>query len=193
MLLYPYIVSSLFVGDLTAPHAAPNLVKTDNETAVNIDVLANDFDVDKDLIFLSDVDGASKLGVNLSVNNDGTIAYDPTHVFANLDAGEKVRDQFYYQVIDAFGNTDRTMVFVDIIGAKEPVITLANTGSIQILSMSKAPVLAHNFATPAPAFNPLAIPSLQPVSHGLPSSLERLLTLDDEREGRLELLLVDES
>lgn len=64
---------------------------------------------------------------------------------------------------------------------------------VQIISMNKAPVLAHDFATPSSTFNPLTTSILQPINQGLFSSLQRLLTLDDERESRLELLLVDES
>ena len=188
-------VSALPGFNTTAPIAAPNLVKTDNQTAIDIDVLSNDFDMDHDPITLANIDLTSKLGMSLFINDDGTIAYDPTTMLGDLGAGEKVRDQFTYQIADPYGNLDRTMVFIDITGAKELTLSITNVGTLQIMAMSKSPVLAHNFAVapPAPTFNPLTIAPVQPVSHGMPSSLERLFSLDDEHEGRLELLLIDES
>lgn len=189
-------LSALSNYNSAAPFANPNLVNTDNQTAIDIDVLSNDFDIDHDQITLTNLDATSKFGISLSINADGTIAYDPTNLLSNLGAGEKVRDSFTYQIADPYGNLDRTMVFINITGIQEQAITLASTfaGPIQILSMNKAPVLAHNFASPTSTFNPLTTTSLQPIHQGISSSLERLLSLDDEEnETRLELLLVNES
>jgi hypothetical protein len=109
-----------------APTAAPNFVRTDSQTAIDINVLANDHTPDGDYLLTSNVDATSTLGIALTVNADGTIAYDPTQVLANLEVGQRVRDSFTYTVSDPFGNSDTAMVFVDVTGVKVPEVTVAS-------------------------------------------------------------------
>jgi hypothetical protein len=98
-----------------APQAAPNLVSTDYQTAINIDVLSNDFDVDGDTLVVSQLlSETSKLGVVLTINSDNTIHYDPRGLFETLEPGQKVRDVFRYQISDTGGKTDSHIVFVDV-------------------------------------------------------------------------------
>ncbi|MAX24446.1 MAG: hypothetical protein CMJ19_08070 [Phycisphaeraceae bacterium] len=135
-----------------APEASPNLVATEYQTAIDIDVLSNDFDADGDELVVSQLfSTTSKLGVTLSINSDNTIHYDPSGLFDTLEPGQKVRDIFRYQIIDAGGKTDTHIVFVDVtrplirenqdtgsqvsvtIRSSSPKI-LANTGAIAIAS-----------------------------------------------------------
>lgn len=98
-----------------APQAAPNLVSTDYQTAINIDVLSNDFDVDGDALVVSQLLSAtSEQGVALTINSDSTIHYDPRGVFETLEPGQKIRDIFRYQISDTSGKTDSHIVFVDV-------------------------------------------------------------------------------
>lgn len=98
-----------------APQAVPNLVSTGYLTAVDIDVLSNDFDVDGDVLVVSQLLSAtSRLGVQLTINSDNTIHYDPTSLFEILEPGQTVRDVFRYQVSDTGRRTDAHIVFVDV-------------------------------------------------------------------------------
>ncbi|MBL4701481.1 MAG: cadherin-like domain-containing protein, partial [Phycisphaeraceae bacterium] len=97
------------------PVAAPNLTSTQYQSAIDIEVLNNDMDVDGDTLHVSGFDApTSNMGVTITLNSDNTIHYDPTGLFDTLAQGETVRDFFRYDATDAYGLSDRHIVFVDI-------------------------------------------------------------------------------
>src|SRR5690349_24759313 len=88
--------------------ANPDAFLTTEDTALGLDVLANDTDSDATAVLsVLSVDALSASGAALAINADGTIQYDPT-ASAALDAlaqGETATDTFSYVVTDQFGAT----------------------------------------------------------------------------------------
>ncbi|MDA1013516.1 MAG: Ig-like domain-containing protein [Planctomycetota bacterium] len=89
-----------------APDAVDDSVNVPFETAVIIDVLANDSDPDADTLTVS-IDTSPTNG-SVVVNLDGTITYTP-------DAGYEGPDSFVYQVDDGNGGTDTATVSVTVL------------------------------------------------------------------------------
>ncbi|HEX6692632.1 MAG TPA: Ig-like domain-containing protein, partial [Burkholderiales bacterium] len=93
----------------------------DEDTPVNLNVLANDSDPDAgDVLSVLDV-SASALGAQLTVNDDGTIRYDATAVAAAqaLAAGETATDTFTYRVTDGHGGWSSATVTVHVVGVND--------------------------------------------------------------------------
>src|SRR5205823_6014002 len=76
-------VSVMVQGLNDAPVAVDCKVSAQANHAVTINVLAPDYDPDAgDTISLVGVDANSALGAVVTMNHDGTVVYDPTHVAA---------------------------------------------------------------------------------------------------------------
>ncbi|WP_375339272.1 Ig-like domain-containing protein [Lyngbya sp. PCC 8106] len=82
---------------------------------MNINVLTNDSDPDGDSLNVSMVDGTNTKG-QVSINNNGTISYDPNGQFDNLEADETATDSFSYTINDGQGGTDTATVNLTING-----------------------------------------------------------------------------
>ncbi|MEM7058900.1 MAG: Ig-like domain-containing protein [Pseudomonadota bacterium] len=94
----PYVDFVSLVAEDDAP-------ETDEDTAVIVDVLANDVDVDGDPITVtSATNGANGTTV---VNSDGTITYTPDPNFFGSDT-------FSYQITDGTGETETAFVNVTV-------------------------------------------------------------------------------
>lgn len=93
------------------PTAVDDAATTDEDTAVTIDVLANDFDVDRTLPSLVGVSPAS-LG-NTSVTADGKVAYVPNPQVSGTDT-------FTYTITDDSGATSSATVTVRISPVDDP-------------------------------------------------------------------------
>jgi len=88
------------------PVAKADTTATDEDTAIAVNVLGNDTDPDADdVLSVKSVDAASANGVPLSINPDGTIAYDPTIVLSHMDQGDSLDDSFSYVMKDSQGVT----------------------------------------------------------------------------------------
>jgi len=94
---------------------------TENE-ALTIDVLANDTDVDSDN--LSVMNATVEGGGSVSVNDDGTIEFDPGSDFDSLAAGETAEATISYDVSDGDGGTDTGTATVTITGANDGPVAL---------------------------------------------------------------------
>ncbi|BAZ49198.1 putative outer membrane adhesin [Nostoc sp. NIES-4103] len=90
------------------PVAVNDTVTTDEDTAVNISVLANDIPLDNPLMVRA-VNGTVvtvgtsitlSTGALLTLNADGTFTYDPNGQFETLAGGESSSDSFTYTVSD---------------------------------------------------------------------------------------------
>jgi hypothetical protein len=94
-------------GEASAPVARDDSVSTAFNTPVNINVVANDSDVDADLI-LSSVTVVSGPGNGSAMpNGDGTVTYTP-------NAGFSGTDSFTYQICDATALCDTANVSVTV-------------------------------------------------------------------------------
>lgn len=101
-----------------APDARDDAEQTDAATAVTIDVLANDGDVDgatpPSLLSLSGA--TSEKGAAISIV-DGMVVYDPSGVAALQSAvGDSVADSFTYTIVDDAGETATATVNLSVAG-----------------------------------------------------------------------------
>jgi len=90
-------------------------------------LLANDSDVDGDLLTLTAVNGQAIVGNSITldlasgarvqVNRDGTYLYDEDGAFAALGSGQTSVDSFQYTVSDGHGGTAVQQVEITIVGA----------------------------------------------------------------------------
>jgi hypothetical protein len=103
---------------------------TDEDTAIDIDVLANDTDVDaSDVLSVFSFDGSSANGAAVSLNGDGTLHYEPGDLYQYLAVDETVSDTFAYTVTDGNGGFDSATVSLTIVGTNDGPVALADTGS----------------------------------------------------------------
>lgn len=114
-------------GENIPPVAVDDQESTDEDTAIDIDVLSNDSDPDGTLAGLTiSNDSISSQGVPIVQNPDGTLGYDPTSVASvqALDDGDSVLDTFSYTIEDPNGGTDSATVEIDLTGLNDvPVAT----------------------------------------------------------------------
>ncbi|XOV78791.1 MAG: tandem-95 repeat protein [Aestuariibacter sp.] len=94
-----------------APGAVDDAASTDDLTAIEIDVLTNDIDVDGDTITLQSAEAENGSAV---VTGNNTILYTPTENFDGVDI-------ITYVIADAFGETDTGTVSVTVDGNQAPV------------------------------------------------------------------------
>lgn len=109
--------------DNEPPVAGPDSAETDEKTAITIAVLQNDSDPDGDAITVSLGTATSALGATIVVNDDGTIAYDPSSSaqLGALNTGEQAIDTFTYVITDAHGATSTATVEVHVAGVTDVV------------------------------------------------------------------------
>jgi VCBS repeat-containing protein len=94
-------------------------------SALDINVLANDFDVDAGaLISVSSFSATSAHGAAISMNANGTLHYDPTasaDLLAQADNGN-VYDTFTYQTVDQYGAVSNVAtVNITLVGTQEGI------------------------------------------------------------------------
>jgi len=96
---------------------------TDEDTAIDIDVLANDVDVDhNDELHVKSVDPESSMGVPVTINPDGTVHYNPAGVLDWMPEGRVERDLFGYVVADTHDAQDDAVVEVEVTGVNDPPV-----------------------------------------------------------------------
>jgi hypothetical protein len=125
-------VSIIVLAVNDAPQAVDDSATTDQETAVTVDVLANDSDVDGDTLMITTV--SNPTNGNAAINPDDTVTYAPTPGFFGVDT-------FTYTISDGNGGTDTATVTIDVlpvtaacdlypIALSEDVLAGAQTGDI---------------------------------------------------------------
>ncbi len=98
-----------YYGDYWKPDtdAVEDYSNTAQNTAVTIDVLANDTDKQNDILTITNYGGDYWFKGTLQLNDDNTITYTPETGFSGYE-------YFYYTIIDGNGNTDTASVGVYI-------------------------------------------------------------------------------
>ncbi|MDG1430785.1 MAG: Ig-like domain-containing protein [Paracoccaceae bacterium] len=96
---------------------------TDEDTAITIDALANDFDFEGDSFSVTSFDAVSANGATVSLVN-GEFVYDSsaTESIQAMDDGDSMTDTFTYTVTDSAGNESTETVSVDVAGVSDSVI-----------------------------------------------------------------------
>lgn len=87
-------------------------------TVTTAALLANDTDVDGDVLEITAVSATSAAGATVSLVN-GEVVYDPGSIFENLGSGESATDTFTYTVTDNHGSTVTATVSVTIEGEND--------------------------------------------------------------------------
>lgn len=97
--------NGIFDFDNVAPVAADDYATVHNASSVIIDVLANDSDVDGDILSVDSFTNPSK--GDLRISNEGKIVYEPFHDYLGTDT-------FDYWVTDDQGHFSRATVVIDV-------------------------------------------------------------------------------
>ena len=137
-----------------APLAVDDAAFTEGSTAVVIDLLANDSDVDGDtLSILSMTQGSNG---RVSDNGDGSVAYAPDSGFSGLDV-------FGYTISDGAGGSDTAFVTV-IVGSGQDNVTANDDSAI---TAEDAPVFIDALTNDSAADDsPLVILTVGAAMHG---------------------------
>jgi len=99
------------VNDL--PVAVDDAAATNEDTAVDINLVANDTDVDKDALAVADI--TQGVSGSAAINPDGTVQYTPNPDFNG-------QDSFTYTVSDGNGGTDEASVIITVNPVNDPPI-----------------------------------------------------------------------
>ena len=111
--------ASASVDILNSPVAVDDAATTDEDTAVTVDVLANDSDPDGDTLAVTAVSDPAHGSV--VDNGDGTLTYTP-------DADWSGTDSFTYTVSDGNGGSDTATVTVTVNAVNDPAISITVSG-----------------------------------------------------------------
>ncbi|MFN4764668.1 Ig-like domain-containing protein, partial [Gillisia sp. Q332] len=103
-----------------APVAVDDTATTDEDTAVNINVLANDTDVDGDTLTVTQTTAPTNGSV--VINTDYTITYTP-------DANFNGTDTFTYTITDGNGGTDTATVTVTVNPINDAPVAVDDTAT----------------------------------------------------------------
>jgi len=108
-------VTITVTGVADAPEATNDSDTTPEDTAVIVDVLANDTDADGDTLTVTGVTTGPSHGTCV-VNADGTITYTPNKDYTGTDT-------FTYAISDGNGGTDTATVTITVTGVSDlPVV-----------------------------------------------------------------------
>ncbi|MEQ8383231.1 MAG: Ig-like domain-containing protein [Coleofasciculus sp. A1-SPW-01] len=103
---------------------------TDEDTAISLNLLANDSDLDtNDTLTISAVDTANTQGT-VQINPDNTVTYTPATAFQSLSVGESITDQFTYTLDDGNNHTATAIVSVTVNGINDNPIANNDTATI---------------------------------------------------------------
>jgi len=140
-----------------APVAEDDAVTTNEDTILNGDVFADngsgiDDDIDGDAINVILVNGVTNVGTQfalasgalLTLNANGTFAYDPNGQFEALGIGQTATETFDYTIDDGNGGTDTATATVSITGVNDAPVAADDAFSIDQDGMLIENVFADN-------------------------------------------------
>ena len=109
-------ISVTAVNDV--PLAVDDAASTSENAAVSIDVLDNDSDVDGDTLSITAASVPDGQG-SVSINEDGTLNFDPGDDFGGLELGETASVTINYTVSDGQGGSSDATVTVTVEGTTD--------------------------------------------------------------------------
>ena len=146
-------------GSNDMPTAIPDRYSVEENGALSIsaDGLAgNDGDVDQEGLTIAELEGdPAKVGVEqttgagakVTVNETGSLNYDPSGAFESLDAGETGTDSFTYKITDGTDTSGLGTVTIKITGENDAPVATADALSVgedDVLSQGSPGVLAND-------------------------------------------------
>jgi VCBS repeat-containing protein len=135
------------VSPVAPPAAVADTATTDKNTAVSVNVLANDSNPAGKALSVIALDTKGTTGL-VSINPDGTVRYDPDGQFDQLTAGQTATDTFSYTATDGYQVSNPATVTVTITGADDiPAIS----------SVEPTPLSYQAFTPPAPVTSALTL------------------------------------
>ncbi|PHZ83456.1 hypothetical protein CRD36_18025 [Paremcibacter congregatus] len=116
-------------GSNDGPVAEADVAMTGEDSSVTLNVLANDTDVEGDSLSVTSASVSSGQGA-VTINDDGTLSYDPGESYAGLDDGESATVEISYTVSDGQGGTDSATATVTVTGSNDgPVVGTVDLGA----------------------------------------------------------------
>jgi VCBS repeat-containing protein len=114
-------VAVTITGRNDVPVAVADVAATNEDTAIRINVVANDTDLDSPALAVASVAQTSALGASIRLLPDGTVSYDPGRAPAlqRLAKDAVVVDTFAYWVRDPDGAVARGTVTVTVTGQND--------------------------------------------------------------------------
>ncbi len=103
-------------GSNDGPVATADVATTDESTAVTIDVLANDTDIDGNVLSVTGATLPDGIDGTVVVNADGTVTFTPGDSFATMVDGETQDVEITYTIADETGATSTATVTVTVNG-----------------------------------------------------------------------------
>jgi VCBS repeat-containing protein len=116
------------------PIAISDFAVTDEDTALNIDVLGNDSDVEGDALSVTE---ASAANGTVTINGDGTLHYAPN---ANFHGADTIN----YTVSDGNGGTDTATVVVTVNSVNDVPVANADAATVNEDGLVRIAVLAND-------------------------------------------------
>lgn len=136
-------VSVLVAGINDAPVANDDASSTNEDTAVTIDLIGNDFDAETAAPAITGLNDSATVGL-LTPNGDGTVTYDPSGRFDSLAAGEVATDTFSYTIEDGMGGADVATVTVEVAGVNDAPVANNDGASTSELAPVTIAVLGND-------------------------------------------------
>ena len=116
-----------------APVAVADAATIDEDSVLtNLNVLANDLDVDGDLLTVIAVDSTNTVGVVIYLDN-GLFSYDTHSQFDWLSPGESASDSFTYTLADTQGITATTVVTLTITGVNDVPVAVDDAAATEAI------------------------------------------------------------
>jgi VCBS repeat-containing protein len=107
-----------------SPTAASDSASTSEDSATNINVLANDHDPDtSDTLTVTGLNTTGLKGT-ANINPNNTIHYNPGTVFNYLQQGQTASTGFSYTISDGHGGTSSAKVSLTITGVNDPPVAV---------------------------------------------------------------------
>ena len=155
------------------PVANNDTATTDKNTAININVLANDTDPAGKTLTVAAVNTTGTKGT-VTINSDNTINYNPNGQFASLTAGQTATDTFTYTATDGTQTSNAATVTVTITGVNTaPVISNVETTPLSYQS-GNAPVAITSTLTASDADDATLSGATVSITSGLDSGADTL-------------------
>src|SRR5439155_25042575 len=129
------------------PVARDDSASTDEDHGTNVSVLANDRNTPRSHsnagLQVVSIDTTGTKG-NVTLNGDGTIAYDPNGQFEGLKVGQSATDTFSYQAKKGRRSSAPALVTVTVAGVNDLPVAQNDSASTDSAHATSIPVLAND-------------------------------------------------